>query len=410
MNAWNKFTTRVRRYGLSYVCGVILRNKIYYPLDQKTMAIGKKLFGNRRLTDTILLESHNDFDSNGGAFYQYLIRNGYNEKYRIVWLLRNKKPKNLPKNVTGINMFRPSLRKAYYHCTSKYLCSDHVISTKVQEGQIAVYQTHGPVGLKGFKGKIILPADGLTAVLAPSPFLAPILANEYGIPYPNDLQQILGYPCHDVLYDDTPGDLSKITRQTYRKVILWMPTFRKPLDFTRNDSTRELPLGIPIFNSMEEVEAFNHRLAQENTLMIVKIHPMQDMTTVKIHSLSNITVLDGVAVKRLGVDNFRLMKDTDAIISDYSSVAYDFLHLDRPIGYTLDDAEDYTAGFIVDDPRSLMAGHLIYDQKQFTAFVEDVLVGNDPYRDARHQLFDKVFACHDGNSSQRLAAFMGLEK
>lgn len=42
------------------ICGVFLRNK--------------------PLKNIIVIESHNDFDSNGGAFYNYLIENGYNKK------------------------------------------------------------------------------------------------------------------------------------------------------------------------------------------------------------------------------------------------------------------------------------------------------------------------------------------
>ena len=43
------------------------------------------------LRDIIVIESHNDFDCNGGAFYDYLIDHGYNKKYKIVWLIKNTK-------------------------------------------------------------------------------------------------------------------------------------------------------------------------------------------------------------------------------------------------------------------------------------------------------------------------------
>lgn len=62
------------------------------------------------LQDVIILESHNDFDSNGGAFYDYLIENGYNKKYKIVWFLRNKCPQHLPENVEGYRYNRVSIK------------------------------------------------------------------------------------------------------------------------------------------------------------------------------------------------------------------------------------------------------------------------------------------------------------
>ena len=119
-----------------------------------------------------------------------------------------------------------------------------------------------------------------------------------------------------------------------------MPTFRKGITFEREDSTAIEPLGIPIFKIMDEIQDLNDYLKTNNALLIIKIHPMQDLNSIKIHDYSNIKVLNGYSVKKLGVDNYRLMKDTDALISDYSSAAYDYMHLDRPVGFTMDDANE----------------------------------------------------------------------
>lgn len=402
-----KFISRVKKYGLRYVCAVILQNKIYRPLDKVVMKVSKKALKNKALKDVIIIESHNDFDSNGGVFYNYLIEHGYNEKYKIVWLLRNKKPGNLPKNVTGYNMFKPSFLKAYYFCLAKYMSFDHVLFEKVRDDQKTIYCDHGSMGLKAFKGKIILP-ENLDYCLCPSEFMAPIMAEQYLLEYPNEKQVFLGYPIHDVFYNDTEGDLKKLTDKKYDKVVLWMPTFRTAIGFHRKDSDAELPLGIPIFRDMQSYKKLNDMLREKNVLLILKIHPMQDMTTVKIKTLSNIMVLDGQSVKQLKIDNYRLMKDTDALISDYSSVAYDYLCKNKPIAYTLDDMDDYNVGFIVEEPKELMAGHLIYTQEDFIEFIDDVINNRDPYAEARSKLFDKVFKYHDGSSCERIAKFLGL--
>lgn len=407
MNIIEKFKTRVSKYGFKYVFEIILRNKIYRPLDKAVFFVSKILWKNTSLKNTIIIESHNDFDSNGGAFYHYLIKNNYNQKYKIVWMLRNDKPNNLPYNVDGFNMFKPSFRKYYYICKAKFITYDHVPIEKVRSDQLVCYLTHGPVGLKAFKGKFILP-EKLDYCLCPSEYLAPLLAYQYSIKFPNKKQVILGYPMHDVFYQNEVGDLRKIIFSKYRKAIIWMPTFRKPIQFDRNDSDIELPMGIPIFNDMDELVDLNNMLKEKESFLIIKIHPMQDMKTVKVKGLSNIMILDGKSVKKLGIDNYRLMKDADALISDYSSVAYDYLHLDRPIGYTLDDMEHYKVGFIIDNPSELMAGHIIYNKKQFINFIEDVINNKDPYKEERRKLFDKVFKYHDGDSCKRLTEFMGI--
>ena len=74
------------------------------------------------LQDIIMIESHNDFDCNGGAFYEYLLRNGYNKKYKIVWLLKNPslKPDSLPQNVECVPLIKTSFKKDYFVWVDKF--------------------------------------------------------------------------------------------------------------------------------------------------------------------------------------------------------------------------------------------------------------------------------------------------
>lgn len=380
---------------------------INYKVNELIMKCMLLIYKKRSLKDIIIIGGHNDFDSNGGALYDFLIKHNYNQKYKIVWFLRNKHHPKTPDNVECVFVKGIGIRKAYYRVNAKFIITCHDVMGSCREGQISVYLTHGPVALKGFKGKCNLPKE-LTYCLCPSEFMKPILADQYMLDYPNSLQIILGYPCHDCFFDREVGDLKKLVNHKYNKVILWMPTFRQNYTKTRIDSTREFNLGIPIFKSMHELEKINQMLKVNNSLLIIKIHPMQDLTKMKVIPLSNIKILDGHSVKKLQIDNYKLMKDTDALISDYSSVAYDYLHLNRPIAYTMDDANDYKLGFIVDDPYSLMAGHVIKDEKDFGTFLEDVFVGRDIYKEKRKELYDKVFQYHDGNSTQRLIDFLKI--
>ena len=87
---------------------------------------------NKRLKDIIMIESHNDFDCNGGAFYDFLIKNGYNKKYKIIWLLKHpeRKPKTLPENVECYPLFKPNIKKDYYNVVSKYFTADNTCLRK----------------------------------------------------------------------------------------------------------------------------------------------------------------------------------------------------------------------------------------------------------------------------------------
>ena len=135
---------------------------------------------------------------------------------------------------------------------------------------------------------------------------------------------------------------------------------------------------------------------------------MQDLTKIQVRELSNIKILDGTSVKQKNIDNYYLMKDVDALISDYSSAPNDFLHADKPIAYCLDDMDDYKLGFIVEDPRTLMAGHLLYKTSDLRSFLIDIRNNRDLFKKERHELFNYIFDYHDGKSSERLIEYLKL--
>ena len=187
-----------------------------------------------------------------------------------------------------------------------------------------------------------------------------------------------------------------------------MPTFRRGGGFQRNDSLQEQPLGIPLINNMDEYINLNKMLNSINVLLIIKIHPMQILDNLKIYDLSNIKVLTGQQIKDLNIDNYRLMSCCDAMISDYSGAAYDFIQLDRPLAYVLSDMKEYKLGFVVEDIKPLLGGKEIYNYQDLKDFIGDVIAGNDLYKEKREKLRDYFYKYHDTNNCKRLVEFMKL--
>lgn len=108
------------------------------------------------------------------------------------------------------------------------------------------------------------------------------------------------------------------------KVIYYMPTFR-------DSETR--------FFDVMDMERFQEYLAEENMLFCVKLHPKSklrrefDMLAKK--GFENVLVVDADS------DPYVLLKITDVLVTDYSSVYFDFLLLDRPIVFFDYDREEY---------------------------------------------------------------------
>lgn len=394
-----KLVLYIKKNGLKHTFSIIYQYKVDLVI-RKVMNIFLK---NKQLKNIIVIESHDDFDSNGGALYEYLIRNGFNKKYKIVWLLKHKIPKNLPENVEAYHLYRPSIKKDYCICLAKYLTADNTITDKVRKEQKSYYLSHGAVGFK--KCDCAIP-QSVDYVLMPSKIIAPISVINYKLPFPDKRLIYVGYPVHDYLYQPSCCEKRKITDKEYNKMIIWMPTFRKGGGFKRNDSSIEQKLGVPLFKDYDSYERFNDFLKSLNVLLVIKIHPMQNLENLKISSLSNIEVLTGERVKKLKIDNYRLLVDSDALISDYSSIAIEYLHIDKPLAYVLEDIKEYV-GFVV-DPHQLMAGTEIYTIDDMKEFIKTISNEKDYYRDERNALFNKIYKFHDGGSCKRLVEFMKL--
>lgn len=362
---------------------------------------------NKPLKDEIIIESHNDFDCNGGAFYNYLIENHYNDKYKIIWLVRRKYNKKLPKNVYMLPLYGPSIKKAYHICVAKFFTFDCEIINKMRDDQIVVYCSHGAGGLKRAKGKMFIP-DTVNYILMQSKSYAPIQAEQWSLNPSDQRIKYIGYPSHDTFFINDNSELLKITDKKYNKVILWMPTFRKGGGTNRNDSLKEQKLGVPLFNDITEYNNLNEYLQQNNVYLIIKLHPKQELSDLCISDLSNIKVLTGDSVKDLCIDNYKLMKCTDALISDYSGAAYEYLQLNRPLGYVLDDINEYKLGFVVDDIHELIAGHEIYTLEDLEYFINDVVTENDKYKKKREKIRDYIYEYHDGRASERLVKLLGI--
>lgn len=395
----------IKKNGIKRTLDVLWQYKIEIFLEKAVNVFTK----NKPLQDKIVIESHNDFDCNGGAFYNYLIDNGYNKKYKIVWLVRKKVRESLPENVTCVPLLGPSLKKAYHMCTAKYFTYDCEGGNKIRKDQVVVYCSHGAGGLKNAKGKLVIP-DDVDYILVQSEKYAPIQAEQWSLK-PDDKRFVfIGYPAQDTFFDNDKFEFRKITDKEYNKIILWMPTFRKGGGYNRNDSSKEQALGIPLIKNLDEYNDLNEQLRKNNVFLVIKIHPKQDLSNLGIFDLSNIKLLTGPEVKKLNIDNYRLIKCADALISDYSGVAYEFLQLNRPIGYVLDDMNEYKLGFVVDDIHTLMAGHEIYTLEDLNNFVLDVINENDIYKNRREELRDYIYTYHDGNASKRLAELLKLSK
>lgn len=356
----------------------------------------------------ILFESNSDYCDNTRAVYDYLIANGYETRYRFVWCVSDPGQFHAEgmKNTRLVSFKRKRGFLSYFWqmATARYVFYTHYVPPFCNaKAQVVVNLWHG-TPLKTLQGHVH-PASLFGWLLSPSDYFDPILADSFSMGKEKLLQ--LGYPRCDLLFQQTDA-LSRlgIRRADFQKVLLWMPTFRRPADGLYADADVN-PTGLPLLETDRQLEELNGILAQKGVLLVIKLHPGQDMSGVKLHTLSHIRMLTNRELDEKGVQLYHLVGEADALLTDYSSIYFDYLLLNRPIGFLIDDIETYqkNRGFVVEDPLPLMPGEKIRTVEELTAFAAGLVNGEDKWEAERERvrLLSNKFA--DGNSAKRFAEY-----
>ena len=369
-----------------------------------------------KIKNIIVFESNADYSDNSRAFYEYLINNNYNDKYKIYWFVGDSKKfaDKETKNVKFITMWHNVTKRTffqwikYFHIVknAKYLISSNRALLRLNKKTITVNVNHGSP-LKTVKDLHIVPKD-IDVFVAASDFFIDISSDELHI----DKSQIIcpGNPRNDVIFrkTDTQDKLPEFKK--YNKIIVWLPTFRQQATSKRVDSDFNYPLGLPIIYSNKELEKINKYLKEKNILLLFKLHPAQDTSYLKAKTLTNIKIITDSYLFEHNLDLCELYKITDAMITDYSGVYYDYLQLDKPIAFTLDDFEEYKKlkGFVFENPLDYMAGYHIMNVKELYSFIDDIHNNKDIYKTKRNKMKKLFNKYSDDKSSERLAKYLEL--
>lgn len=367
------------------------------------------------LSDIILMSGEGDTCENARALGRYIAEKSYFGKYRLVWLCNHPERFKSSKNEIYLNRNTPMQARTagqlikYFWLVgrAKYVIFENGILPKMRTDQITVYLNHGSPPIKSTKGIINLPKS-LNWALSPSKFSTDIIAEQYSI----NKERIMccGSPRTDCLFElsDVAQIKNELKIDGYDKIILWAPTFRQRKNSNRVDSGFVYNLGVPIMESLAEYDKLNSVLKKYNMLLLLKLHLLQDVEYIKLPPTDNVRILTNEELENGGRNVCDLLKCADALLTDYSTIAFDYMLLDRPIGYTLDDKDEYRLGFSVDCIEELMPGNLIYAMDGLVEFIDDINDGKDVWAKKRQKVKDKTHDYPDAHNSERLCKMLGL--
>lgn len=352
----------------------------------------------------ILFYINFNFGDNNKALFDYMIKNGINNNYQIIVACRDYKKylRNKNGNVKFVGTYRATFE---FFCSGIVFYSVGKIPIQPAKDQTVMQMWHG-VPLKaadeGLKKQYSLKHHYYTWVLSPSVFLKPILCQWLSVG--EDHIYIGGYPRCDVFFTKEEKNLGA----EYDKLILWVPTFRKSKtrDYTDVDMHGNI---VPILSNNMFAQ-MNEFLKNKRVKIIVKLHPAQDLNNYSLMELNGFVILSHEDFCNRGYDLYSLASQADALITDYSSIFFDYMLADRPIGFTVDDIDEYKSnrGFSL-PPERFMPGSKIKNYEDLLNFVQDVVDDKDPYKEERHEVNKLINQDPTGGYCQKILDFVGIK-
>ena len=375
----------------------MLKSTIYKPLTQLNKVLPKK-------TNWIMLYIPSmGLRHNLKPLLDYLIENEYNKKYKIICAIEDLSFKGREaENVFYISKVKAQL--VFMFCRHVFYTAGQ-IPIKPSSTQIVIHMNHGTSDLKAM-GALTNINNGdeffFTYILVPSEIYVPIVSAEYLCDEKN--VKVCGEPMTDALFNKK----MKYELGNYKKIIVWLPTFRQSKDLNYSDSSESL---LPMFQ-MEDYDALNEYLKKYDFLLVVKLHTSQDTEGISTEKYSNILLLTNDQFVKRNFDLYELLPQTDALIGDYSSVSLQYLLLDKPLAFVVPDMEEYKEkrGFCFENPEDYMPGPIIKETQQLYRFFDDIYFEKDEYIEERNRVRNIIFKYQDGENSKRVLELSDIKK
>lgn len=333
--------------------------------------------------------------------YEYLRKNKQ-DKYKLIWIYSDKN--FLPEHPYVKGYYKFSFKAFYYYARAKYVFCTHGIYSflNLKHKNKIVNLWHGMplknIGCMDSKncGTTPTKADYL---IATSSFFQKIMA----VSFNNlDINKVLlvGQPRNDQMFEETDFFKNRdIDTTQYNSIGIWLPTYRQSIiGDVRSDGVYN-ENGIT-FLSMDDLHQLDKFLKEISSLLIVKLHPMDALQKANFEDFKNLIIIKPKDFKE---QLYPLLGSVNYLLTDYSSVWIDYCILRRPIGFVMNDIEEYknSRGLTIDELDKKLPGEIIDNYEKLINFIM-----NPPkFIDTNLELYNLY--C-DNNASKRIADYFKL--
>ncbi|WP_051348508.1 bifunctional glycosyltransferase/CDP-glycerol:glycerophosphate glycerophosphotransferase [Peribacillus kribbensis] len=342
----------------------------------------------------VLFESHMGKQYSDSPKYIYEEMRKSHPQYKFIWSFENPDAVEVPGNVVKVK--RRSLKHYYYLVRSKFWVDNQGIAhlTRKKKDQVYVQTWHGtPLKRMGYDQKK-LPSDEELAKLrvqtnawdyfvSPNPYSTEIFKRAFR--YGGEIIES-GYPRNDIVIQK-PQDVIQKVKNHFRlspekKVVLFAPTFR---DWDPNSFQKTL----------RDIQTLSQSVS-EDTVVLLRLHYLLSERIGSKDLPSNIKNASTYQ------DIQELYLIADSLVTDYSSVMFDYALLERPIILYTYDLEEYLSrrGTYFDLVEKA-PGPVCRSIEEVIAFINDPqkLQAFDP---ALHSFAEEFGSIEDGHAAQKV--------
>ena len=350
----------------------------------------------------IIFESFNGdfYTDNPKYIYEYLYDN-YKDDYEYVWVINDPKTA-IPGNPKKVKRY--TLKHYKELASSKFW----VINTRQagryekRDNQVMLSTWHGtPLKRLGFDmGNIHLSnpktkesykrdSSEWDYLISPNRYTTEILKRSFA--YDGAVLET-GYPRNDILYNKDDLKVDEIKKRlnlpSDKKIILYAPTWRDVETHELENAEYKLKLDLDkLKESIGDEYVFlirTHYLITDN----LYLGDCKDFAF-------NVSQYEDIA---------ELYLISDILITDYSSVFFDFANLKRPIlfyTYDLDEYENELRGFYI-DIRNEVPGPLLKTTEEVIESIRNINSITEEYSEKYDEFYERFCSLEDGNASKRV--------
>lgn len=206
----------------------------------------------------------------------------------------------------------------------------------------------------------------------------------------------LGFPRNDTFFNNQ--DKKDVIKRWIenevgfdpQKIVIYAPTYR---DYEKNDKNAKERY---LFGY--DLPGLDEFLLKNRICMVCKLHNLQ--------SKSILNYPKGVIDFKICFDFsfYDLMSISDCLITDYSSVGYDYMLMDKPLIYNLFDLEKYVEdrGVSYSPYEFFCPGAVVKNASEMMNELTRVQNNSDPYEEKRKALLNVFHKYPDGRSTERV--------